>query len=184
MFMILYECTFSGSVEIGVNMKLVCYSSTLLEYGGDILASKGMKREKKLIQHGTCSVYQHSLSVAAMCLNIADTFHIKVSRRAMVRGALLHDYFLYDWHEPVLKNRIHGFTHPYIALKNAQKDFELGVIEKNMIKRHMFPLVPIPPKYREGVILCIADKICALSETITGISQKSDQRRQQKCRNF
>lgn len=141
-------------------------------HGEDILLSDGMKIEKNCIQHGTCSVFQHSVMVTSMCLSIARRLHIKVNERALVRGALLHDYFLYDWHEPIKRNRTHGFTHPSTALHNAELDFELGKIERNMIKRHMFPLTPVPPRYREGVILCIADKICATKETVGGFRRR------------
>lgn len=47
------------------------------------------------------------------------------------------------------------FKHPAIALKNATRDFKLTEIEKNLIVRHMFPLVPIPPKNIEGGIVCM-----------------------------
>lgn len=30
----------------------------------------------------------------------------------------------------------------------------------------MFPLTPIPPAYKEAWIVCIADKICAIEETL------------------
>lgn len=138
----------------------------------DILTSDGMKIEKKCIQHGTFSVYDHSLFVTKMCLHLAYSFRIKVDTRAMVRGALLHDYFLYDWHVPSKVKNTHGFTHPGTALRNAKKDFELGEIEMNMIKRHMFPLTPVPPKYRESVLLCLADKICAGYETADGFKKR------------
>ena len=46
------------------------------------------------------SVYEHSLAVARMCLRIAKYFPGEVDMRSLVRGALLHDYFLYDWHIP------------------------------------------------------------------------------------
>lgn len=153
-------------------MKISKYQNIILKHGEDILSSEGMKIEKKCVQHGIYSVYDHSLFVTSMCLSIAYQFKIKVNERALVRGALLHDYFLYDWHEPIKRNRIHGFTHPAAALHNAQKEFELGKIEKNMIHRHMFPLTPIPPKYRESVILCIADKICATYETADGFKRR------------
>ncbi len=142
----------------------------LYEYAEDILTSDGMLSEKSFLQHGTVSVYEHSVAVAIMCISIAHFLarylHIKTDERSLVRGALLHDYFLYDWHISDKSHRFHGFSHPKTALKNAQRDFELNKIEKNMILRHMFPLTFPPPRYREGMILCVADKICALSETI------------------
>ena len=82
------------------------------------------------------------------------------------RGALLHDYFLYDWHDPDPSHRLHGFRHPFFALANAERDFDLTPRERNVIVRHMFPLVPVPPTCREAWIVCVADKACALRETI------------------
>ena len=83
----------------------------------------------------------------------------------MIRGALLHDYFLYDWHEKSDDHRLHGFTHPARALKNAEEIFDLSVVEKDIIKRHMFPLTPVPPAYRESYLVCLADKICSSYES-------------------
>lgn len=86
-------------------------------------------------------------------------------------GALLHDYFLYDWHVPDKSHRWHGFFHAGKALANASRDFTLGKIERDMIASHMFPLNITLPRYRESVILCIADKLCATEETVTARSQ-------------
>ena len=91
---------------------------------------------------------------------------ISMDVRSLAMGALLHDYFLYDWHEDDPSHRLHGFTHPKKALKNAQKDYQLNWKEKNIIARHMFPLVPIPPQCREAWLVCMVDKWCALSETV------------------
>ena len=37
-------------------------------------------------------------------------------------------------------------------------------MEQDAILHHMFPMNPIPPRYKEGVIVCIVDKICAVYE--------------------
>lgn len=97
---------------------------------------------------------------------IAKALRMKVDRKALVRGALLHDYFLYDWHEKEEWHRLHGFRHPYFALRNASRDFKLSRIEENVILRHMFPLTPIPPSCREAWIVCMADKYCSARETM------------------
>ena len=131
--------------------------------GADILASPGMEKTKSFTQHGGTSVYEHCLNVACESLMLARRVKQSVDERAMVRGALLHDYFLYDWHQP--GHGLHGFRHPAIALKNAARDFQLGDIERDVILRHMFPLNPAPPRYRESLIVCLADKICAARET-------------------
>ncbi len=46
------------------------------------------------------------------------------------------------------------------------RDFTLTDIEKDIIKKHMFPLTPIPPVHIESWIVCIADKICSAGETL------------------
>lgn len=63
-----------------------------------ILQSAGMEQEKGYIQHGAVSCYLHSFFVAYMSVWLAKRFRIRVHLRSLVRGALLHDYFLYDWH--------------------------------------------------------------------------------------
>lgn len=153
-------------------MSVKQYTDEIIRFGRDILLSDGLQREKQFMQHGSCSVFRHSVTVAYLCLRLADRYRLRVDRRALVRGALLHDYFLYDWHEPLLRNKIHGFTHPSTALRNAKRDFHLSKKEQNMIKRHMFPLTPLPPSSPEGLLLCVADKIAAAHETIGGMKQK------------
>ena len=142
------------------------YLKMIKYYAKDILESKNMQKEKVLIQHGNTSVYEHSLNVTIECLKIVEHLNITVDIKSLIRGALLHDYFLYDWHEKDKTHKWHGFRHAKTALKNATRDFNLTEIEKNMIKTHMFPLNITPPKYREGIILCIADKIIATKETL------------------
>lgn len=137
----------------------------LRRHGADILASPGMRLQRRHRQHGRVSVCQHELAVALLCLKLAQGLRLRVNVRALVRGALLHDYFLYDWHEKDASHRWHGFFHPGTALRNAERDFSIGKIERDMIAHHMFPLVPSPPRCRESALLCLADKLCALRET-------------------
>ena len=73
------------------------YRSILFEHGGDILASREMQFEHIFMQHGTTSCYTHSVNVACMSLWLAERLRIRVDRRSMVRGALLHD-FLHQLH--------------------------------------------------------------------------------------
>ncbi|MDY2921984.1 MAG: HD domain-containing protein [Eubacterium sp.] len=131
------------------------------------LESKGrLKKEKEYMQHGSTSVYEHSVKVAYISLCLAKWLHLKVDPVSLMRGALLHDYFLYDWHEKDRSHRLHGFRHASTALRNAERDFQLNEVEKNIIARHMFPLNPIPPKYKEAWVVCLADKYCAFLETV------------------
>lgn len=122
--------------------------------------------EKDFMQHGVTSVYEHSVSVAYMSLRLAKKLHVKVDTTTLLRGALLHDYFLYDWHEKDASHRLHGFYHAGTALKNAKADFKVNDVEENIIARHMFPLNPIPPRHKEAWIVCLADKYCAAAEVM------------------
>lgn len=117
------------------------------------------------IQHGSTSCLLHTVAVAFLSIRISEIMNININKKDLIRGALLHDYFLYDWHDGKKERRIHGFTHPNAALKNAMEDFELTECERDIIQKHMFPLTPTPPKFKESIIVCIADKICSLYET-------------------
>lgn len=140
----------------------------LLLYGEEILRSPGMQKEHAYIQHGRITVFEHSLGVAYMSLRIARRLKLHVDERALIRGALLHDYFLYDWHIKEDYHRWHGFCHPEIALRNAGEDFELGEIEQDIIGKHMFPLTfRSVPRFRESMLVCLVDKLCACLEIIS-----------------
>ena len=120
----------------------------------------------RYMQHGDTSVFRHSVSVAYFSYYLALKMNAPVDIHSLIRGALLHDYFLYDWHQKDSAHRLHGFRHPKTALGNAQRDYHLNWKEKNIIARHMFPLIPVPPQCREAWIVCLADKWCALGETV------------------
>ena len=98
---------------------------------------------------------------------IKKKLHITCNQRDLVRGALLHDYFLYDWHKKDLKNphKLHGFYHPGRALRNAKKEYVLTKRQEDIIKKHMWPLTVVPPMCREAWIVTAADKYCSLMET-------------------
>ncbi len=122
---------------------------------------------QEFMQHGTISVYEHCVEVAYTSCRLAALMKINADYCSMIRGALLHDYFLYDWHDVGDgSHHLHGFTHPKRALMNALDDVDLNKTEQAVILRHMFPLTPIPPVNREAWLVCLADKICAARETL------------------
>ena len=139
----------------------------------DILQSRNFRRTKEYLQHGNMTVNSHVMNVARYSIALSDMLHICCNRRELIRGALLHDYFLYDWHKNKIRPsrfykfyELHGFTHPGTALKNAKKDFRLTKREQDIIKKHMWPLTVIPPMCREAWIVTAADKYCSLMETL------------------
>ena len=140
----------------------------LKEHASDIINSPNFRSTRNYIQHGSMPVYRHCLDVADQSIKISKFLRINCNERELVRGALLHDYFLYDWHDKCRENyqRLHGFYHPGIALKNAQKEYPLSDREKDIIKKHMWPLTIVPPVCREAWIVTAADKYCSLLETL------------------
>lgn len=137
-------------------------------YISQIIKKSRLNETNQFIHHGKTTILEHNLAVARRAYRIAKGLKLKVSEKELIVGAMLHDYYFYDWHEKDAGHRLHGFYHPGISLTNAMKDIELTVIEKDIIKKHMFPLTLSPPKYKESVVVCVADKICALEETFRG----------------
>ena len=131
----------------------------------EIVNSDSFQKEKLFMQHGNTSVYDHSLYVTKSCFSFAKKLHLKVDEKSLMKGALLHDYFLYDWHDKDKSHRLHGFRHAKFAHDNAKRDFGLNKKEENMILAHMFPLGFRIPRYKESIILCLVDKYCATKET-------------------
>jgi len=122
---------------------------------------------KGFAQHGRVSTYDHCRHVARLSLRLNRRFHLHADKAALLRGAMLHDFYLYDWHEPGMSHRFHGFTHPARAAENAARCFGVSRKERDMIRCHMWPLtLTAVPNSREGWILCLADKYCSLMETL------------------
>lgn len=121
---------------------------------------------KQYIQHGNISTYEHCLLVAYYSYQIAQKLRLKYRKIELIRGALLHDYYLYDWHEKEKWHRWHGFRHANFALHNAKRDFQLTKIEKEIIRKHMWPLTIIPPVCKEAWIVNMADTYISIIETI------------------
>lgn len=139
----------------------------------EILNNSEFQRLKDFPHHNS-SIYDHVLSVSYIAYQLCR--YLKFDYKSATRGALLHDFFLYNWRdhdEPDLsKKKFHGIWHPRIALKNAQKQFTLNEIEKDIIVKHMWPLTPVPPRYKESFIVTFADKYVASREFITEIRKK------------
>lgn len=132
----------------------------------DVLADPDFIAAGRHLQHGTTSVYEHSVHVAFTAFCMAVRLRRPVRLQELVRGALLHDYFGYDWHEKGGGHRLHGFFHPKRACRRAEKKYALTRVERGIILRHMWPLTLLPPCTREAWIVTAADKLCALDETL------------------
>lgn len=132
----------------------------------EIADSARVPQMRASVQHGRVSTWTHCVRVARASLCMARALRMPVHERELVRAALLHDYFLYDWHAPDHPAH-HATMHPLYALKNAREDFDLTPREENIIASHMWPLPPTRvPASREAALVCLADKWCSLVETL------------------
>lgn len=136
-----------------------------------ITNDKKFKHSKNFTQHGDFSVYDHSIYVCSTCFKMSRKLHLKVDKESLAKGALLHDYFRYDWHKKG-HPKLHSIRHANFAAENAKRDFGLTKKEEKMIRSHMFPISLHIPTSKEAVLLCIADKYCATRETISGKTKR------------
>lgn len=132
----------------------------------DILETPCVGQMQQYIQHGTTTCLSHSINVSYLSYRYCHKHGLDA--RAAARGGLLHDLFLYDWHfhKREKGERLHGFSHPAVALKNAERAFSLTQVEKNIILRHMFPLTLTPPRYAEAYVVVWYDKYCSTMESL------------------
>ncbi len=130
----------------------------------DILDNKVFQSMDQFIQHGHTTCKAHCIQVSYIAFEICR--RRGWDSRSAARAGLLHDLFLYDWHTHAKETGeyFHGFTHPRVAMDNAVRYFQIPEKEQNMILRHMWPLTPVPPKYKEGYTILYADKLCGLTE--------------------
>ncbi len=138
---------------------------TAIRQEAELLLQEGRLSEtRQYVQHSDMSVFQHCCHVAYLCCVLSVRMGLDVSYRELIRGALLHDYFLYDWHHTHAFNFRHAFGHSTLAMKNALMDYPLTEKEMQIIQRHMWPLTVVPPTCKEGWVIVIADKICTILE--------------------
>lgn len=122
-------------------------------------------QEMRNIKHHDESVFDHSLKVAYYSYKFA--YKHELDWESTIRGALLHDFFLYKFKKSLSFRLItdsinHAMSHPLIALENSKKYFNLNEKEENIIKGHMFPFGI--PKTKEAWIVSYVDKYIAVFE--------------------
>lgn len=136
------------------------------EYTGivrDITRSETVRRMRAFSQHGDISCFEHCVLVSYYSFRICR--RLGLDYRSAARGGLLHDLFLYDWHCDKPDKGLHAFAHPRIALRNADRLFRLNDRERDIIRKHMWPLTVSLPRYRESFVVSVVDKACAFAET-------------------
>lgn len=133
-------------------------------------------RTKDISMHRGSNCYEHSFKVAKKAikksLNRKD-----INLEVVLLGAILHDYYLYDWRKDRSKLKKHGKNHPNIAIENAVKDFNISEDVKKVIKSHMWPLnIKDYPNSKEARIVSISDKAVTIGESLTSTKYKQKKR--------
>jgi uncharacterized protein len=135
----------------------------------DLLSHEKVKEMKQYHHHKDVTCHFHSVFVSYLTYKTCTMLNYNTDEAT--RAALLHDFYLYDWH--ITKHEEwHALYHPKVAKINAEKYFgNLTEMQSDMILSHMWPLHYAPPKSKEGMILTLADKVCANSD-LMGLSVK------------
>ena len=135
----------------------------------DIIDTPVVQKMSDYIQHGDVSTLEHCILVSYLSFLVCRK--LGMNYYAAARGGLLHDLFLYDWHDVPIKIRnpkdffgMHGFVHSKKALKNAYKNFNLSLLEMDIIEKHMWPLTVVLPRYNESFVVSCMDKVAAILE--------------------
>jgi uncharacterized protein len=138
-----------------------------LNLASPILKNPNFRQLGKYNHHGGISIRRHVLCVAFLCYKKGRNMK-NINLNELIKGALLHDYYLYDWHKRSSHKGLHGFNHPLIAKNNALRDFSLTPKEENMIRAHMWPLSFFTfPLSKEAWLLCHYDKIATIVDSKT-----------------
>jgi uncharacterized protein len=133
----------------------------------ELLQVEQVQEMNQYLQHGNTSTLTHCLIVAYYSYRLALLLPMRFHYKSLIRGAILHDFYLYDWHIPDKSHKLHGFVHPHFALNNARRYFSLNFVEEDIILKHMWPLtLRTAPCCRESFLVCIVDKFCSLAETL------------------
>ena len=157
--------------------------SELQQLAGDIVSHPQFQQLRTLQHHGAGNtVYDHSVAVARAAYAIARRMRLSGDETAsVVRAALLHDFFGYDWHGERFRRylrrysgvkrlmRMHAFVHGPLAASRAKHTFGLSSRECEAIARHMFPLAAMP-RTRIAWIVTLADKAVASKEMVAALS--------------
>ena len=125
---------------------------------------------EQFVQHGDTSTLGHSENVAWISFLVNEKLHLNADEKTLVEAAILHDFYLYDWHDmkaDKTDRKAHRHNHPEIACENAKELFEIPEKTQEAIRSHMWPVsIKKIPRSKEAAILCMVDKYCAFVETI------------------
>ncbi len=131
----------------------------------NILKDERFLYTQSTIHHGLKKL-DHSIKVAYYSYLYAKKLNLEYV--SVARGGLLHDFYYSNIQGNCLSKESYELTHTHykIALSNSTKYFTLNDIEKDIIYKHMFPVVFTFPKYKESLLVSAVDKVIGTYEFI------------------
>ena len=133
-------------------------------------------RMKEISMHRGSNCYEHVFKVAKKAIK-KSLNRKNINLEVVLIGAILHDYYLYDWRKNKELLKGHGKNHPDIAINNAVRDFDINDEVKKVIKTHMWPVnIKAYPNTKEARIVSISDKAVTIGESLTSIKYKQRKR--------
>ncbi|MCR5272846.1 MAG: HD domain-containing protein [Lachnospiraceae bacterium] len=137
--------------------------------GKDILASDIFKRSFLQDHHFSSSVGEHQIHVARMSYFLAEVFEkagASVDKEKLVKAALCHDLGILGRDHRFKSGPDCIHSHPLNSVEEAKLLIDdIDDVICDTIATHMWPLTFRRPKYIEGYIITLADKISAVQET-------------------
>ncbi len=132
----------------------------------DIIDANELRELKMIVHHISSNRFQHCLNVSYYSYIVCRKFGLNA--RSAARAGLLHDLFYYDrkeYNSTKIKGQpSHSNMHSKIALRNAERLTDLSALEKDIIRKHMWPMTTKPPSYKESYVVTMIDKYCAILE--------------------
>lgn len=133
---------------------------------------------KEIQMHRGSNCYEHSFKVAKLAMKRALRSQRKnIDLETLLIGAILHDYYLYDWRKDRSKLKGHAKKHEMIASENASRDYDVSPAIKKVIETHMWPFnFKNFPNTVEARIVNNADTYIAFIEALTSRKHKEKRR--------
>ena len=142
------------------------------------LKDEKILRMKDISMHRGSNCYEHSFKVAKKAIKRALRHSDNsINLEVVLLGAILHDYYLYDWRQDRSRLKGHANNHPGIAIENAIRDFDISEEVKTVIKSHMWPInIKSFPNTKEARIVSLADKAVTIGESLSTKKYKQNKR--------
>ena len=118
--------------------------------------------------HHFTTRFQHSLNVSYYSYCLCRYFGWDY--RSAARAGLMHDLYFFENTSIDENGQKLLKKHPFEALRNSERIFNLNDIEQDAIVNHMWPCVSISrPKFKESLAVSFSDKFCAVMEAGSGL---------------